>query len=336
MNEPVFNDDMHGGAKGAWQTYLGTLDPIRPALHRFCRRLTGDIWDTEDLIQDTLLRGFALLGSVQYKIENPRAYILRIASNLWIDRCRRVGLEAAILADQAREAEEAPSTQEQAARVRDAGTALLQRLGPQERAAVLLRDVFESSLEETAEILGTTTGAVKAALHRAREKLAPGDPPKHRPSPDRAVVAKFCAAYNARDKDALLALMLDNAAIEMTGVDLEVGRKAFTREPGWFYWNLNGPPGVPREQQQPVRWLPADHEGETLVLVLATTHDGVERVSSVMRLATEDEKVARVRVYAFCPDSVAEVAEAKSLPVQRGWYSFAAMMKAMAGPNARM
>jgi RNA polymerase sigma-70 factor (ECF subfamily) len=333
MSDPVFTDTMHNGAKNAWQDYLAVLDPIRPALHRYCRRLTGDIWDTEDLIQDTLLRGFALLGSVQYQIDNPKAYILRIATNLWIDRQRRAGLEAAILADRARDAEAAPATQEQAARVRDAATALLQRLGPQERAAVLLKDVFDASLEETAELLGTSTGAVKAALHRGRDKLAPADAPKHRPSPSSAVVEKFCAAYNARDKEALLALMLDTASIEMTGVDLEVGRKAFTREPGWFYWNLNGPPGVPKEMQPPVRWLPAEHEGETLVLVL-TTLGGEERLSSVMRLLTDDGKVSRIRVYAFCPDSVAEVATAKGLPVQPGWYSFRAMMQAMMGPRA--
>src|SRR5262249_9797690 len=153
-----------------------------------------------------------------------------------------------------------PSTQEQAARVRDAGAALLQRLGPQERAAILLKDVFDSTLEETAEILGTTTGAVKAALHRGRGKLAADARPSHRPSPDPAPVEKFCAAYNARDRDALLALLLDTAAIEMTGVDLEVGRRAFSREPGWLTFNLGGIPGLPAERQPVSRWVLAEHE----------------------------------------------------------------------------
>ena len=329
MSEPVFGDDMHQGARGAWHNYLAVLDPIRPSLHRYCRRLTGDIWDAEDLIQDTLLRGFALLGSVQYKIENPKAYLLRIATNLWIDRQRRAGVEAAILADEARGAEGLAPAQEQAARVRDAGAALLQRLGPQERAAVLLKDVFDASLEETAEVLGTTTGAVKAALHRGRGKLATEAAPKHRASPDPAVLAKFCAAYDARDRDALLALMLDTAAIEMTGVDLEIGRKAFSREPGWFYFNLNGAPGVPKEQQPVMRWVPAEHEGETLVLVISA-FGGTEHLGSVMRFATEEGRVARIRVYAFCPDSVREVGEARGLAVQPGWYSFTAMLQAMA------
>lgn len=329
MTGPTFPEDMHRDAKGAWQTYLALLDPIRPSLHRYCRRLTGDIWDTEDLVQDTLLRGFALLGSVQYQIENPQAYLLRIATNLWIDRQRRAGREATLLADEARTAEGVPATQEQTARVRDAGALLLQRLGPQERAAVLLKDVFDMTLEETAEILGTTTGAVKTALHRGRTKLSDETAPKSRPSPDVAVVEKFCAAYNARDRDALLALMLDSAAIEMTGVDLEIGRKAFTREPGWFYFNLNGAPGVPKDKQPVSRWLRAEHEGEALALVL-TAFGGKETLASVMRFETEEGRIARIRVYAFCPDAVREVGAAKGMPVSAEWYSFSAMLRAMA------
>ena len=70
-----------------------------------------------------------------------------------------------------------------------------------------------------------------------------------------------------------------------------------------------------------------------LVLVL-TTLGGEERLSSVMRLLTDEDKVSRIRVYAFCPDSVAEIAAAKGLPVEPGWYSFRAMMQAMMGQTA--
>jgi RNA polymerase sigma-70 factor (ECF subfamily) len=331
MDDAKLDDDVHDQARRAWQTYLAMLDPLRPVLHRYCRRLTGDIWDTEDLIQDTLLRGFALLGSVGHRIENRRAYILRIATNLWIDRQRRIGVEAAILADRARDAEASPRTPEEAARVRDAGTALFQRLGPQERAAVLLKDVFETTLDETADILGTTPGAVKAALHRGREKLVADEAPRRRPSPDPAVVDAFCAAYDRRDRDALLALMLDSAAIEMTGVDLEVGRTAFTRERGWFAHNLGGVPGVPR---LPTRWTRAEHDGEALALVL-TKVDGREQLTSVMRFETQDGRVGRIRVYAFCPDTVREVGDTLGLPVLAAWYSFPSFMRALGGGPGR-
>ena len=57
------------------------------------------------------------------------------------------------------------------AAVRSAGAVLLHRLPPRERAALILKEVFDMSLEETAEVLETTVGAVKSALHRGRAKL---------------------------------------------------------------------------------------------------------------------------------------------------------------------
>jgi DNA-directed RNA polymerase specialized sigma24 family protein len=46
----------------AWYRYLDTIEPARSPLYRYCRRITGDIWDAEDLLQDTLLRGFGAIG----------------------------------------------------------------------------------------------------------------------------------------------------------------------------------------------------------------------------------------------------------------------------------
>ena len=53
-----------------------------------------------------------------------------------------------------------------------AGTALFERTSPQERAAVVLKDAFDFSLEEIAGLLSTSVGAVKSALHRGRDRLA--------------------------------------------------------------------------------------------------------------------------------------------------------------------
>ena len=97
------------------------------------------------------------LGSIFTRIENPRAYLLRTATNLWIDTVRRRGNEATALAEQAPLATSIDA--EAAGAVRDAGTVLLQRLAPQERAAVVLKELFDYRLEEIAEVLATTVGA---------------------------------------------------------------------------------------------------------------------------------------------------------------------------------
>jgi RNA polymerase sigma factor (sigma-70 family) len=97
----------------AWHRFLQRTEPLRPDLHRYCRALTGAVWDAEDLVQDTLLRAFAKLGEVSHQVDNPKAYLFRIASNLWVDRFRRtepVALEERTL----------PSNPEQSTEVRDA------------------------------------------------------------------------------------------------------------------------------------------------------------------------------------------------------------------------
>ncbi|MGH7287583.1 MAG: RNA polymerase sigma factor, partial [Myxococcota bacterium] len=91
--------DLRDELRGAWHRYLDLVAPLRPALHGVCRRLTGNLWEAEDLVQDTLLRGFATLGSVHHEIQNPRGYLLRTATNLWIDAQRRRSSEAHALAE---------------------------------------------------------------------------------------------------------------------------------------------------------------------------------------------------------------------------------------------
>ena len=61
----------------------------REGLWRYCLKLTGNPWDAEDLVQDTLLKAFGRL-SFYWQPLNIRAYLFRIASNAWIDSWRRL------------------------------------------------------------------------------------------------------------------------------------------------------------------------------------------------------------------------------------------------------
>jgi RNA polymerase sigma-70 factor (ECF subfamily) len=76
-------------AKAAWHRFVETFEPLRPELYRYCPALTRNAWDAEDLVQDALARGLVTLGCLFQEIENPRAWMFRVASNLWIDRQRR-------------------------------------------------------------------------------------------------------------------------------------------------------------------------------------------------------------------------------------------------------
>lgn len=125
----------------AWHRFIERTEPLRPDLHRYCRSLTGSTWDAEDLVQDTLLRAFAKLGEIQQEIVRPKAYLLRIASNLWIDRMRRPEAPA----PEPIRATEEPS---RGLEVRDAAREVMRRLSPQERAAFVLKDLFDLRIEE--------------------------------------------------------------------------------------------------------------------------------------------------------------------------------------------
>lgn len=302
----------------AWHRYVDLSAPLRPALHGYCRRLTGNPWDAEDLVQETLLRAFATLGSIHHEIENPRSYLLRVASNLWIDAARRRESESRALAAQAEDVahhEPAPGA------LRDVGRAVMERLAPQERAAVVLKEAFEMSLEEIAGTLNTSVGAVKSALHRGRERLRDAAIPR-RARASAELVDHFVAAYNARDLEALLALMQDGGQVENVGCGLEYGRNNFRTRQSWFHAALQGHPEWPAElQYEAPRMQRALVAGEPVALGFVT-RGGREALEQVMRIDEESGAIARLRGYAFCPETMRAIAEELGLRVRTGLYRY--------------
>jgi RNA polymerase sigma-70 factor (ECF subfamily) len=319
MGETEIPDGMRDELRVAWHRYVDQLAPLRPDLQRYCRRLTGNLWDAEDLVQDTLLRGFATLGSIHHGIQNPRAYLLRIATNGWIDTARRRGSEANAIAEQAREAVASPAA---AGVVRDAGAALLQRLAPQERAAVVLKDVFDFTLEEIADLLATSVGAVKSALHRGRGRLrrAEGEAPSRRPAPSPALVDRWIEAWRASDLPALLAMLLDGAPVENVGCSVELTRDAYER--GLLFKAVHGHPEWPAAlQPESVRIERGYVSGEPVVLCFATRR-GREALEQVLRFDEDEGRIARLRGYAFCPETMRDIGAELGLPVRTGFYRY--------------
>jgi RNA polymerase sigma-70 factor (ECF subfamily) len=304
--------DLPGTLQTTWYGFLEAFEPLRPDLYRYCRHLTHSPWEAEDLSQDTLARAFVTLAQVGDSPPNPRAWLFRVASNLWIDRVRRQRPEAPLEDEQA-PLEAAPDPR----RTREAAGTLLGQLSPQERAAVVLKDAFELSLEETAEALSTSTGAVKAALHRARGKLA--EPaPVELSSPAPAVLDEFCAAFNAGDLERLTALLLDSVAVEVVGVTTQYGPEPARRTVLWgmlfgvermvnaetiegldarFYQDL---------VLQPPRVEAHCHRGAWLLLHWYAHQDG-EAVRAITRIDAAGDRVARLHNYFYNPEFIAEI-----------------------------
>jgi RNA polymerase sigma-70 factor (ECF subfamily) len=297
---------------------------LRPELYRYCRHLTRSPWDAEDLAQDTMARAFVTLGCMQEPPAHPRAWLFRVASNLWIDRVRRTRSPSG-------DATEAASSQEPRAS-REAAATLIGVLSPQERAAVVLKDVFDLSLEEIGEALSTTVGAVKAALHRGRGKLvAPTIDEPRLPAP--GVLDAFCQAFNARDLDRLTALLLDSASIEVVGVHTEYGPDAARK--GVYHGMLYGcrhmaeaeaadpaahPPGT-RVLPEPPRAELRMHRGEPLVLLWYNHEDG-EKVRGINRLEVDGDRVTRLQNYFFTPDFIGDLCGELGVPHRGNGYSY--------------
>lgn len=302
------------------------MEPLRPELYRYCRYLTRSPWDAEDVVQDTFARAFVTLGCVTAPIDNPRSWLFRIASNLWLNEVRR-SREA--LDDEIASRAAAPTSSDPRA-TREAVGTLVGLLGPQERVAVVLKDVFDFSLEEIAETLSTTVGAIKAALHRGRAKLA--DPPiEPRVQPAPAVLTEFAEAFNARDVDRLTSLLLDAATFEFPGLHVEYGVEAARKGSlgGVLFGNPAGDNAgiAPQFRKgllpQPPRLEVRAHRGEGLLLGWFAHEDG-EAVRAISRANLEGDRVCRLRTYLHQPEVLAEICKELRVPFRpsghRHWW----------------
>lgn len=297
----------------AQHEFLARLDPARPNLHRYCRRLTNNIWDAEDLLQETLTKACAHAAASHQPVERPLPWLLRIATNTWIDWQRRhVPVPAPEIDTQA-------DPQADPMEVRDALTEVTTLLSPQERAALILADVFDLPAAEIAAMIGTSAGAVKAALHRGRTRLK--DPTRagtraRRPAPDRAVVDALAAAFTAYDLERLAGLFLADAVSDVVGFVHEVGRDVI--EAGSLHHTLV------RETHHRWRAEVRDLDGEPIVLMWVAPTDGTtpEAVEDVLRVDTADGAVLRLRWYFFCPETLTEIAGRLNVPARPAGYRF--------------
>jgi RNA polymerase sigma-70 factor (ECF subfamily) len=324
MDEFELTDEMRDAQRAAWHRYLDEVQPFRPLLHAYCLKLTRRIWDAEDLAQETLVRGFQRLACHHDPIANARAYLLRIATHTWIDWLRRRDTEARLAPEAA--ADPVVAAPASAGELRDAGRALLQRLAPREQAAVVLKDLFDMSLEEVAVVLETSVGAVKAALHRGRQRLREPEASSsaRRPVPSVALVDRFVELFNAGDREGLIDVILNNASVSNVGVGEHYGEASLRGKHSWVEGALGGHPEWPEvfrfESQRAER---AVFQGEPIVLFFRTREKwGGEALEGIFRLEEEEGLVSRLHSYSFCPETMRAVAEALALPVRTGMYRY--------------
>ncbi|MEJ8640035.1 SigE family RNA polymerase sigma factor [Streptomyces sp. MS2.AVA.5] len=137
------------------------------ALMRSARRIIPDPIDAQDLLQTALVRIFSRWGSIDDK-SMADAYLRRVMINTrteWWRACKLEEIPTEQLPDSSVE-----DTTEQHAH-RDLLMGMLKVLPPRQRRVVVLRHWEQMSTEETAAVLGISTGTVKSTLHRALARL---------------------------------------------------------------------------------------------------------------------------------------------------------------------
>ncbi len=275
----------------------------RPALWRYCYRLTGSAWDAEDLVQETLTRAFARLAGFWQPLD-ARPYLFRVASNAWIDSLRR----ARLLTTELEAQPEIAAPEADPGETWGAIETLVQLLPPRQRAVVLLTQVFEFTAGEVGAMLGMTEGAVKAALHRARTNLKAAQATAPAAAQATAAVSELVAnyldAFNRRDPDAIVALMDREVTGDIVGVAEEYGVEV-VRKYSLAEWAAD---------PQPMWAEPGVLEGRPVVYVFYRTEQHEKALAWVITLEESGGRITVLRNYCFAPDLVQHAANQLGVP----------------------
>ena len=224
------HDDIEDGG------FVREVERHRRELQLHCYRMLGNLEESEDMVQETMLRAWRRRATFEGR-SSLRSWLYRIATNACLDalrqRPRRAGEHGAIpwlqpFPDDLLEEIEASDHQPEAAvlareTVELAFLVAIQHLPPRQRAALILRDVLGWSARETASLLETSVASANSALQRARATL-------HRQLPaeraewasaaaaseeERELLQRYMDAHERADSDAVIEMLHEQARFTM-------------------------------------------------------------------------------------------------------------------------
>ena len=193
------------------------FDGLRPRLFGIAYRMLGVRADAEDVLQDAWLRWNA---ADRDGLQSAEAWLVTVVTRLAIDRLRAAKAErAAYVGEWLPEPlvtvdEHTPErAAELAGEVSLAFLHVLERLAPEERAAYLLRQVFDYDYDEIAQMLGKSQAALRQVVHRASERLRLERPRfEVPPETHRRLLERFVQAARSGERAAIRALLAEEVA----------------------------------------------------------------------------------------------------------------------------
>lgn len=191
------------------------FDRHRSRLFGLAYRMLGTPADAEDVLHDAWLR---LHGQDVAALDDPEAWLVTVTTRLALDRLRRAKAEREhytgpwLPEPLVPEAEQPDATLERDESLTLSFLLLLERLGPEERAAFLLHEVFDYGHAEAAAILGIAEDACRQRVHRAKRRLREGRPRfRVDAAAQRRLLQRFVAAMQAPTMESLQALFAEDA-----------------------------------------------------------------------------------------------------------------------------
>jgi RNA polymerase sigma-70 factor (ECF subfamily) len=202
----------------AAKNFEDLLVEMRPKLHRYCARMSGSVIDGEDIVQDALMKAFAARTSFG-TLDNPRAWLYRIAHNAALDFLRQRARIPLMEGEVELDSIAAPSFPDSG--IAAASLRSFLRLPALQRSAVILKDVMDHSLEEAAAIIGASEPAVKSALQRGRERLrALANEPDDTAFPTvddatRARLVAYVEGFKTGDFEAVRSMLAEDVQLDL-------------------------------------------------------------------------------------------------------------------------
>lgn len=200
------------------------LESLRPAAFAISYRMLGSVAEAEDVVQESLLRLHRSLEAGE-RIESPRAYVATVATRLSIDQLRSARVRRETYPGDwlpeplVTDPDEDPARHvEMADSLSMAFLVLLESLSPEQRAVLLLHDVFDYGYGEVAEIVGKSEPNVRQLASRARRHVEERRPRFEASREERDELARrFFAAAREGDVQGLEALLADDVVLHGDG-----------------------------------------------------------------------------------------------------------------------